>query len=72
MFTCYMWQEAFDSDTRLQKELTEGQKKEVKAMCQPMPVERLELLLLHLFECIMLHLSEPVDQEDGINPENFV
>ncbi|PVD28712.1 hypothetical protein C0Q70_11306 [Pomacea canaliculata] len=65
-------EDAFDSDTSLQEELTEDQKKEVKDMCQAMSVERLELLLLHLFECIMLRLSEPVDQEDDVNPENFV
>ena len=40
-------------------------------MCQHMSVERLELLLLQLFECIMLHLSEPRSRDDDTHPENF-
>jgi hypothetical protein len=41
-------------------------------MCQVMSVERLELLLLQLFECIMLRLSEPRDQDDDTLSENFM
>ncbi|XP_076467024.1 E3 ubiquitin-protein ligase RNF213-like [Babylonia areolata] len=65
-------QDAFDSVEReLREDLSEEQGMEVEGMCQHMSVERLELLLLQLFECIMLHLSEPHTQDDDVRPENF-
>ncbi|XP_070190023.1 E3 ubiquitin-protein ligase rnf213-alpha-like [Littorina saxatilis] len=66
------YQEAFDTLRKeLREELTVEQGKELEAACQRMSIERLELLLLQLFECIMLRLSEPHDGGDDARPENF-
>ncbi|XP_070188878.1 E3 ubiquitin-protein ligase rnf213-alpha-like [Littorina saxatilis] len=65
-------EEAFDTiDKELRTELTAEQGDELKAACQRMSIDRLELLLLQLFECIMLRLSEPRDQDDDTRPANF-
>ncbi|KAK7107714.1 hypothetical protein V1264_015588 [Littorina saxatilis] len=65
-------QDAFDSVEReLREDLTPEQGKELEATCQRMSIERLELLLLQLFECIMLRLSEPRDQDDDTQPAKF-
>lgn len=65
-------QDAFDGvEKELREDLTPEQGKELEAMCQRMSIERLELLLLQLFECIMLHLSEPRNQDDDVRPENY-
>ena len=65
-------QDAFDGvEKELREDLTAEQRKELETMCQHMSVERLELLLLQLFECIMLHLSEPRNQDDDARPENY-
>ncbi|XP_076466869.1 E3 ubiquitin-protein ligase rnf213-alpha-like [Babylonia areolata] len=65
-------QDAFDSVEReLREDMSVEQGMEVERMCQQMSVERLELLLLQLFECIMLHLTEPHTQDDDVRPENF-
>ena len=69
---CTFPQDAFDGiEKELREELTPEQGQELEAMFQHMSVERLELLLLQLFECIMLHLSEPRSQDDDTHPENF-
>ena len=69
----FFWdQDAFDSvEKELREDLTPEQGKELEAMCQHMSVERLELLLLQLFECIMLRLSEPRDQDDDTRSETY-
>ena len=65
-------QDAFDSvEKELRDDLTPEQGKELETMCQHMSIERLELLLLQLFECIMLRLSEPRGQDDDTRPETF-
>ncbi|KAK7494871.1 hypothetical protein BaRGS_00013998, partial [Batillaria attramentaria] len=65
-------QDAFDSQEKeLRVELSDDQEKELEKTCQRMSIERLELLLLQLFECIMLRLSEPRDQDDDTQPDNF-
>ncbi|KAK7478894.1 hypothetical protein BaRGS_00029875, partial [Batillaria attramentaria] len=63
-------QAAFDNE-ELREELSVDQGMELEKMCMELSIERLELLLLQLFECIMLRLSEPPDQDDGTQPETF-
>lgn len=48
----------------------EGQEAELVAMCQRMSAERLELLLLQMYECITLRLSQPRDQDDDTKAAN--
>ncbi|KAL8623378.1 hypothetical protein ACOMHN_065912 [Nucella lapillus] len=65
-------QDAFDSlEREFREDLTEEQEVGVEVMCQLISVDRLELLLLQLFECIVLRLSEPREQDDDTRPENF-
>ncbi|KAK7488216.1 hypothetical protein BaRGS_00020523, partial [Batillaria attramentaria] len=65
-------QDAFDEQEKgLREPMTEAQEKELKAMCDAMSVDRLELLLVHLFECIMLRLSQPPDDDFYVEPEDF-
>ncbi|KAK7459431.1 hypothetical protein BaRGS_00038999, partial [Batillaria attramentaria] len=64
--------DAFDEQEKaLCEPLTADQKKGLKAMCDMMSADRLELLLLHLFECIMLRLSQPPDEEFCVDPADF-
>jgi hypothetical protein len=64
-----LFQDAFDSVAKeLREDLTQEKGREVEGICQSMSVERLELLLLQLFECIMLRLTEPRDQDDDTQP----
>ncbi|KAL8581509.1 hypothetical protein ACOMHN_042902 [Nucella lapillus] len=66
-------QDAFDGvEKELREDMTPEQGLEVERMCQSMSVERLELLLVQLFECIMLHLSEAQTQEDDTSPKNYI
>lgn len=45
--------------------------RELEVMCHQLSIERLELLLLQMFECIMLRLSEPPEQDEDTLPENL-
>ena len=61
-------QDAFDIDGQeLRAALEKGQEVELETMCKRMSAERLELLLLQIFECIMLRLLQPRDQDDDTN-----
>ena len=71
-FQMLLMQDAFDGvEKELREALTLEQQTELEDMCLRTSVERLELLLLQLFEYIMLRLSEPRQQDDDTRAENY-
>ena len=66
-------QDAFEGVvTELREELTEGQRGWVSFFCEELSVERLQLLLDVLFECIMLTITIPRAVDDDVDMAKYL
>lgn len=65
-------QDAFEGVVpELREELTEGQRGWVYFFCEELSVERLQLLLDVLFECIMLTITIPRAVDDDVDMAKY-
>lgn len=66
-------QDPFEAEgENLREQLDKTQELELKAMCKKMSSDRLELLLLNMFECIILRLCQPRELDDDTNVADSV
>ena len=66
-----MIQEAFDDQGGdLRKELTEEQKEELTAALRRLTPDRVELVSMQIYQCIVLHLIGH-SKEDFASPDNY-
>ena len=70
----YCWcvfQEAFDDQGGdLRKELTEEQKEELTVALRRLSPDRVELVSMQIYQCIVLHLIGH-SKEDFVSPDNY-
>ena len=73
VFTLYIRpQEAVDNQGgELRKELTEEQKEELNVALRRLSPDHVELVLMQIYQCIMLHLIVHSDDENFASPDNY-